>query len=55
MRIDKNRTNDNTELIRVTKQKASTRREVTKIRMGFQQTDLDTENRWLLELPNKGE
>lgn len=55
MRIDKNRTNDNTELIRVTEQKASTRQEETKIRMEFQQTDLDTENRRLLEFSNKGE
>lgn len=43
------------ELIRVIEKKASTRQEITKTRMEFQQTDLDTENLWLLELWTKGD
>lgn len=42
-------------LIRVIEQKASTRQEMTKTRMQFQPTDLDTGNQWLLELLTKGE
>lgn len=55
LRIDKNTTNDNMKLIRVIEQKASTRQEMTKTRMQFQPTDLDTGNQWLLELLTKGE
>lgn len=40
---------------RLTEQKASTRQEMTKTTMDLQQTYLDTENLWLLELWTKGE
>ena len=50
MRTDKNATNDNMEPVRVTEQRAYTRQEMTKIRMDFQQTNLDTETQWLLDL-----
>lgn len=55
MRIDKNTTNDNMEPNRLTEQKASTRQEMTKTTMDLQQTYLDSENLWLLELWTKGE
>lgn len=42
------------EPIGVTKQKTYTRGEMTKMRMEFQQTDVDTETQWLLDLRCKG-
>lgn len=54
MKIGKTTANDNMKPLRVTKERACTIQEMTKIRMEFQQIDFNVETQWLLHLWSRG-
>lgn len=53
VRTDKTATNVNMDLVRVTEERAYTSQEMTKTRMEFQQTDLDTGTQCILDVWSK--
>lgn len=52
MKISKTTTNDNNDNMEA-EERAYTRQELTDVRMESQQTDLDTETQWLLDLSSR--